>query len=103
MATYGNQTTEEKRQPRTDYANLIHNGKKYDNIDAMVTQLAKERANTAFKSTKLILTQLKVKKTDKEIASAMIEANKLMISNYLAEKAKDDAERLVSREMFGLN
>lgn len=102
MAAYGTPTQPETKQPRTDYTNLIHNGKKYDNIDAMVTQLAKERANIAFKSTKLIITQLKIKKSDQEIATAMIEANKLMINNYLAEQAIKDAERNTSREMFGL-
>ena len=95
MATYGQQAQTEDKQPRTDYTNLLHNGKKYDNLDEMVLRIAKERSNTAFKSTKLILAQLKVKKTDQEVADAMIEANKNMILSYIEEKK-------TSRDMFGL-
>ena len=98
MAIYDNNGTnvsETKRAPRTDYSKLIHNGKTYDNLDSMVTQIAKERANVAFKSTKLILEQLKIKKDDQVIADAMIEANEKMIHDYI--KSKDD-----SRGLFGL-
>ena len=97
MATYGNQNTDTQatREPRTDYSKLIHNGKQYDNLDAMATQIAKERAHIAFKSTNMILAQLKVKKTEQEIATAMVEANKQMILDYV--KNKDD-----SRSLFGL-
>ncbi len=95
MALYTDENAPTKRAPKIDYSKLIHNGKTYDNLDSMVTQIAKERANVAFKSTKLILIQLKVKKTDQEIANAMIVANENMIHEYI--KTKDD-----SRALFGL-
>ncbi len=97
MALYDNTATSntQTKQPKTDYSKLIHNGKTYDNLDSMVTQIAKERSNVAFKSTKLILAELKVKSTDQEIATAMIKANEKMIHEYL--KTKDD-----SRSLFGL-
>ena len=100
MALYDNNgtnvtETNTKRAPRTDYANLIHNGKKYDNLDSMVTQIAKERSHVAFKSTRLILDELKVKSTDAQVAEAMIRANEKMIHDYI--KSKDD-----SRSLFGL-
>lgn len=67
MAVYGNQNTETntKREPKTDYNKLIHNGKQYKTLDEMVLRIAKERSNVAFASTKLILTELKSKKTDR--------------------------------------
>lgn len=84
-----------QRQPKTDYNKLIHNGKTYDTLDVMITQIAKERSHVAFKSTKLILAELKSKADDKKIAEAMIEANKKMIIEFLQNR--DD-----SRGLFGL-
>jgi hypothetical protein len=98
MALYDNntnQTTPAQRTPKTDYSTLTHNGKKYDNLDSMVTQIAKERAHVAFKSTKLILNELGLKTKDVEIAGAMVKANEKMIHDYI--KNKDD-----SRSLFGL-
>lgn len=83
------------RQPRTDYTKLIHNGRTYENLEMMVTQIAKERSNVAFKSTKLILNQLEIKVEDQVLADAMIRANALMIHEYIKEKAD-------SRGLFGL-
>jgi len=99
MAIYtnnnNNTTNQTQRTPKTDYSNLIHNGVTFTNLDTMITQIARERAHVAFKSTKLILEQLKIKKSDQVIAEAMIEANKTMIYEYI--KNKDD-----SRSLFGL-
>ncbi len=96
MAQYTNDNINtDTKAPKTDYTNLVHNGRKYDSLDHMVTQIARERANVAFKSTKLILEQLKVKKEDQVIANAMVEANKTMIHSYIKEKAD-------SRGLFGL-
>jgi len=97
MALYDNTTTNTpaQRQPKTDYSKLIHNGKTYDNLDSMVTQIAKERAHVAFKSTKLILAELGSKAKDEAIADAMVKANEKMIHDYI--KTKDD-----SRSLFGL-
>jgi len=89
------ETNNTKRAPRTDYSKLIHNGKTYETIEVMILQIAKERAHVAFKSTQLILGQLKVKKTDEQIAEAMINANVIMINDFL--KSRDD-----SRNLFGL-
>ena len=97
MAVYGNQNTENntKREPRTDYNKLIHNGKQYKTLDEMILRIAKERSNVAFASTKLILAELKSKKTDQEIADAMVTANIKMIMAYLEEKQ-------AKRGLFGL-
>ena len=84
-----------KKEPRTDYSRLVHNSKTYDSLDQMATQIAKERSHVAFKSTKLILAQLKVKKTDEQIAESMIAANKQMIIDYVNNKDN-------SRSLFGL-
>ena len=92
---FNNNTTDTKRAPRTDYSKLIHNGRTYENLDQMATQIAKERSHVAFKSTKLILAQLGSKAKDDAIATAMIEANKQMILDYVQNK--DD-----SRSLFGL-
>ena len=90
-----NPTTNTAKAPRTDYTQLVHNGKKYDNLDSMVTQIAKERSNVAYKSTTLILAKLGVKSKPQEIADAMVEANKDMIRTYIKEKAD-------ARGLFGL-
>ncbi len=101
MALYdnnGNNVTEPtntKRAPKTDYTHLTHNGKKYETLDAMITQIARERSHVAFKSTALILVELKVKKTDEQIAEAMVKANEKMIHDFV--KNRDD-----SRGLFGL-
>lgn len=84
-----------KKAPRTDYSKLIHNGKQYDTLEVMVHQIARERSNVAFKSTKLILAELKSKATDQVIADAMINANIKMIMSYIKEKED-------SRGLFGL-
>lgn len=86
--------------PRTDYTKLVHNGKQYDTLEVMVHQIARERSNVAFKSTKLILAELPAKAktavyTDQEVADAMINANIKMIMSYIKEKAD-------SRGLFGL-
>jgi len=88
-------TNTTKKAPKTDYSALRHNSRTYETLDAMVTQIAKERANVAFKSTKLILDQLKIKKSDQVIADAMVKANEVMIHEYI--NAKDN-----SRALFGL-
>ncbi len=96
MALYdenGNQP--QTKQARTDYSKLYHNGKTYENLDMMVTQIAKERSHVAFKSTKAIVIALGSKKTDAEIAEAMITTNKQIINEYIQNK--DD-----SRSLFGL-
>ena len=97
MALYGNENTNTTtaKQVRTDYSKLIHNGRTYDNLESMVTQIAKERANVAFKSTKLILAQLKHNVEDQILADAMVKANEVMIYEYIKEKAD-------SRGLFGL-
>ena len=107
MPIYGQttQTTQQAtqtRQPRTDYTNLMHNGKKYPTLDSMVEQIAKERSNVAFKSTKLILKHLGANVEMEKLAKAMVDANIEMINTYLAEQAIKDAERKESRDLFGL-
>jgi hypothetical protein len=98
MAIYDNNTkatTPTQRQPRTDYKALIHNGRKFETLDQMIDFVARERAHVAFKSTKIIVANLKCKKTDEQIAQAMIDANAQMIRDYLDNR--DD-----SRSLFGL-
>ncbi len=97
MALYdenGNQPNQTK-QARTDYSKLYHNGKTYENLDMMVTQIARERSHVAFKSTKAIVLNLGIKKSDTEIANAMVDTNKKIIHEYIQNK--DD-----SRSLFGL-